>query len=197
MSRTRKSTQSGHAIMEFGLVAMPLVFFMLGVTVVGFNLGRAVQVAQVSRDATSMFVRGIDFSLTGNQAVLIRLGQKLGMAAGSGTGVIILSKVTWVSDLDCEAIPNCNARQHVVVQRIVIGNSALRASALGTPDSNLLDAKGQVLNYKTEPSAIITLPDIQLLQNEYAYVAETYFSSPDLSFPGFATNTGNYTRSIF
>lgn len=185
--------------MEFALVAMPLILFLLGVTSVGFNLGRAVQVTQVGRDASSMFVRGVDFSEPGNQAILIRLGQKLGMANGTGRGVVILSKVTFIPQSKCDALSlvNCNGDQHVITQRIVVGNPGVRQSLIGTPDSDLLDSKGLVSDYMTEPSARSTFSDVQLFENEFAYVAETFFTSPDLDFPGFTSGSGNYVRSIF
>jgi hypothetical protein len=195
----RKRTQSGHAIMEFALVAMPLVLFLLGVTAVGFNLGRAVQAAQVGRDAASMFVRGVDFSQSGNKNILIRLGEKLGMANGTGRGVVILSKVTFISQAKCQALGlnPCNANQHVITQRIVVGNPALRQSSIGTPNSDLLDSRGLVRNYFQEPSAISSFNDVQLYDDEFAYVAETYFSSPDLEFSGFNSGVGNYSRAVF
>lgn len=185
--------------MEFALVSMPLVLFLLGVTAVGFNLGRAVQVAQVGRDASSMFVRGVDFSQPGNQNILIRLGEKLGMANGSGRGVVILSKVTFISAAKCQALnlDNCNANTHVITQRIVVGNPNLRQSSLGTPDPLLLDARGLVRDYFTEPSAVANFSDVQLYDDEFAYVAETFFSSPDLEFVGFNSGVGNYSRAIF
>ncbi|MCS7024025.1 MAG: pilus assembly protein [Bryobacteraceae bacterium] len=197
--QNRKSTQSGHAIMEFALMAMPLITFLLGVTSIGFNLGRAVQVAQVCRDASSMYVRGVDFSHPGNQAILIRLGEKLGMANGSGRGVVILSKVTYISQSTCNTLglPNCNGNKHVITQRIVVGNPNLRSSLIGTPNPLLIDSKGLVRDYMTEPTAVANFSDIQLYENEFAYVVETFFSAPDLAFAGFSNGIGNYMRAVF
>ena len=59
--------ESGNVVLEFALVAMPTVFLLMGVVVVGLNLGRAVEVGQICRDADSMYVRGVDFSTTAAQ----------------------------------------------------------------------------------------------------------------------------------
>lgn len=195
----RRKKQRGQAIIEFALIATPLVTLLLGVTVVGFGLGRSVRVAQICRDANSMFVRGVDFAQPGNQDILVRLGQSLGLARTAGSGVVIFSKVTWIPQSTCDAIGTlpCNGNRHVITQRIVVGNTGVRASALGTPDSDLLDAKGLVQGYVTEPSAAATFTDLQLQAGEFAYVTETYFPSPDLDLPGFSAGSGNYSRAIF
>src|SRR5467141_2852132 len=79
-NRGSRQTEKGTEILEFALVvSFILVPLLLGVVVIGINLGRAVQVAQVARDGGSMYVRGVDFSQAGNQAVLARLGQGLGL----------------------------------------------------------------------------------------------------------------------
>jgi len=196
--RGRKS-ERGNSVLEFALVAMPLVTMLLGVVVVGLNLGRSVQCSQVCRDTGSMYVRGVDFSRDGNKDILVRMAQGLGITRTGGTGVIILSKVTWVPASQCTALSlsPCNSNRHVVTQRIVIGNQALRASALGTPNSGLIDSSGIVSNYMQEGSAVANLVGLQLSQNEFAYVAESYFSSPDYDLPGFQSGSGVYSRSIF
>jgi hypothetical protein len=38
---------------------------------------------------------------------------------------------------------------------------------------------------------------LPLLSGQYAYLAEAYFASPDLNWPGFVSGSGNYTRVIF
>jgi hypothetical protein len=78
-----------------------------------------------------------------------------------------------------------NSNQHVIMQRLSIGDPSLRASQLGTPASNLIDARGDVANYMTNSTAIADFPWMQLAENEYAWVAETYFSSPDFDLPGY------------
>src|ERR1700687_4717074 len=151
-----KNKEKGSQILEFALVTLVLVPFMLGVVVIGLNLGRSVQVAQIDRDAGSMFVRGVDFSQTGNQDILIRLSQGLGMTRTGGTGVVILSKITFIPAAACVGITPCNSDQYVVAQRIVVGNSALRSSSFGPAGSVTLNTYGNVANYMTDANAVAT-----------------------------------------
>lgn len=186
-------------MLEFGLVITPLVVLLLGVTVVGLNLGRSIRGNQVARDAASMYVRGIDFSKEGSKDLLVRLADRLGMTRNGGRGVVIFSKVTWIPQSKCDALEldPCNGDRHVIVQRLVVGNAGLRQSALGTPDPSLLDSKGLVDNYLQEGSAVADLVGLTLHEGEYAYVAESYFQSPDFDMPGFQSGTGVYSRAIF
>ncbi len=139
-----------------------------------------------------MNVRGVDFSRDGNKDVLDRLSQGLGMTRNGGDGVIMLSKVTWISQQTCNDLSlfPCNGDRHVVTQRIVIGNQSLRTSALGTPNAGLLDSKGLVRDYMIEVSAVATFPMMTLQEGQYAYVAETHFV-------GFMGGAPIYSRAIF
>jgi hypothetical protein len=180
-------------------VITPLVLMLMGVVVVGLNLGRMVSVSQVARDAASMYVRGVDFSKAGNKDIIVRLAHGLGLTRDGGQGVVILSKVTWISEQQCEELEDgaCNADRHVITQRILIGNASLRTSALGTPNPGLLDSLGQVRDYIKEPSAVANFPFAQLSRGEFAFVAEAYFVSPNLGLPGFQSGDGVYARAIF
>lgn len=195
----RRKTKRGNAILEFGFVITPLVLMLMGVVVVGLNLGRMVSVSQVARDAASMYVRGVDFSKAGNKDIIVRLAHGLGLTRDGGQGVVILSKVTWISEQQCEELEDgaCNADRHVITQRILIGNASLRTSALGTPNPGLLDSLGQVRDYIKEPSAVANFPFAQLSRGEFAFVAEAYFVSPNLGLPGFQSGDGVYARAIF
>src|SRR5207248_9682154 len=55
----RRKRQSGTEFIEFALSSLLLFPLMMGVVIIGLNLGRSIQVAQVCRDAGSMYVRGI------------------------------------------------------------------------------------------------------------------------------------------
>lgn len=199
MRSASKQRQSGAAVVEMALLAFPLLFLLLGVSVVGLNLGRSIMVSQLCRDAGSMFVRGVDFSQASNKDFLVRLSGSLGLQRTGGTGVVILSKITYIPQSQCTALAlsPCNGNQHVIMQRIVIGNSSAKQSELGTPNSSLLDSKGLVTDFMEEASAVATVPFISLNEGEYAYVAETYFPSPDFDLGGYLTGTGNYTRALF
>jgi hypothetical protein len=181
----RSGDRRGNAILELGLLAMPLVVMLLGTVVVGLNLGRSIQAASLNRDAGSMYVRGIDFSATFNRNLLIRLGQGLSLSETGGRGIVYFSKVTWMPSTKCTSLSlnPCNSNQHVIMQRLSIGDPSLRASQLGTPASNLIDARGDVANYMTNSTAIAAFPWMQLAENEYAWVAETYFPRPISTCP--------------
>lgn len=191
--------EKGSQVLEFALVTLVIVPFLLGVVVIGLNLGRSVQVSQIGRDAGSMFVRGIDFTQTGNQDILVRLCQGLGMTRAGGTGVVILSKVTFIPASVCAGISPCNSDQYVVAQRVVVGNSALRSSNFGPAGAVTLDTYGNVANYTTDANAVATgfSSILTLNASEFAYVSETYFPSPNFDMPGFQTGTGVYARAIF
>jgi hypothetical protein len=53
---SRQRREKSSEILEFSLVvAFILIPILLGVVIIGINLGRAVQVAQAARDAGSMY----------------------------------------------------------------------------------------------------------------------------------------------
>ena len=96
-----KRRERGSSAVEasFGLlILMPL---LMGTSVVGINLLRAMQVTQFCRDAGHMFAYGVDFSQAGNQTLLTHLAQGLNMQASGGNGVVIFSTVTFVGPNDC------------------------------------------------------------------------------------------------
>lgn len=194
----RRKREKGSEILEFSLVvAFILIPILLGVVIIGINLGRAVQVAQAARDAGSMYVRGIDFTQSGNQAILVRLGQGLGLATTGGTGVVILSKVTFIAPGGC-TMP-CNQNQYVMVQRVVVGNSSLVAEhgLVQSAGAVTLDIQGNVVNYFTNTNAVVSgfSSILALNGSEFAYIAEAYFPTPDLDI--FRIGNGVYSRSIF
>jgi hypothetical protein len=178
-----------------GLILVPMLF---GVVIIGLNLGRAVQVAQVARDAGSMYVRGIDFSQSGNQDVLVRLGQGLALAKTGGNGVVILSKVSYIPSGGCTQ--PCNQTQYVIVQRVVIGDPTLVGAHgnVQTVGPVTLDVQGNVANYLTDMNAVVSGFDMLTLQgNEFAYIAEAYFRTPDVDMAGFSSGSGVYSRSVY
>jgi len=198
--------QRGNSIVEFALVSVFLVPLLLGTVNVGMNLTRSIQATQVSRDAGHMFARFVDFSEPGNQNIIIRLAYGLGMAQGSGKGKVVLSRVMYVGQLECEAgglqLNECtNYQQPVITQQIIIGNPSLRASHIGEPPSNLFDSKGEMSSndYLTDIRARAqNFNSILAMQpGEYAYVSEAIFRSPEYDFPGMFEDTNVYARTIF
>ena len=200
----RKSGERGTSVLEFALVAMPTVMLLLGVVVLGVNLGRSVQVAQVCRDAGAMYVRNLDFSLTGNQQELVRLSQAMNLQLTGGDGYVTLSKVTFIPDPSCglptdPTYPNCTVGKHVLVQRVTFGNNTLPGTHFATAGTVTMDSQGNVANYATDANAVISnfASTLQLKPNEVSYVAETYFRTPDVNMPGFETNTGIYSQAFY
>ena len=194
--------EQGHSIMEFALVGMPTVLMLLGVVVIGVDLGRSVQVTQICRDAGAIYVRGLDFSQVGNQQVLVRLGQSMNLQTTGGDGIVILSKVTFIPDTSCGTPPdpNCTAGKNVLMQRIIFGDTSLPGTHFPTAGPVGQDSLGNVSNYSTDANAIVTSfasSALQLKPNEISYVAETYFRTPDVSMAGFQSNPGVYSQAFF
>ena len=197
-----KKSESGHSIMEFALVAMPTVVMLLGVVVVGVDLGRSVESNQICRDAGAMFVRGLDFSQTGNQQVLVRLGQNMNLQTTGGDGLVTLSKITFLPDPSCGTPPdpNCTTGKNVLMLRIVFGDTTLPATRFPTTGAVTEDSLGNVSNYTTDPNAVIanfSTSALQLKPNEISYVAETYFRTADVSMGSFQSNPGVYSQAFF
>ena len=198
----RKKNEQGHSILEFALVAMPTVTMLLGVVVVGIDLGRADQVTEICRDADAMFVRGVDFSLAGNQQELVRLGQNMNLQTTGGDGLVTLSKVIFIPDPACGTPPdpNCTQGKNVLMQRIIFGNTTLPATHYPTAGNVTQDSQGNVANYNTDPNAVINnfvANAFQLKPNEISYVAETYFRTQDVSMGGILSTPGVYSQAFF
>ena len=195
----RRKRQSGTEFIEFALSSLLLFPLMMGVVIIGINLGRSIQIAQVCRDAGSMYVRGIDFSQAANKNELVRLANGMGMTASGGSGVVIFSKVQYIPASACTGIPNCNSNKYVVIHRLTVGSTSVTSSRLGPTGSVSTDSAGNVTNYMTDPNAVSpNFTNIMTLAaNEYAFVAETSFLSPDLTAVGGSSSTGVYARSVY
>jgi hypothetical protein len=198
----RNKKEQGHSILEFALIAMPTVTMLLGVVVVGIDLGRADQVTEICRDADAMYVRGIDFSLAGNQQELVRLGQNMNLQTTGGDGLVTFSKVIFIPDPSCGSPvdPNCTVGKNVLMQRIVFGNTTLQATHYPTAGTVTQDGQGNVANYTTDAHAVIstfTTNGFQLKPNEISYVAETYFRTLDVSMAGIGSSPGIYAQAFF
>jgi Flp pilus assembly protein TadG len=203
----RKKREQGTSILEFALVAIPTVFMMLGVVVVGIDLGRSVQVAQICRDADSMFVRGVPLYQSAAQGIIVRLGQNLNLQTSGGDGLVILSKIQSVPNTAvCGAVGtssyvNCAAGNYinVLVQRIIFGDTTLPGTHYPTAGSVTYDSLDQVNNYLTDPNAVVSSfsSTLALKQNETSYVAETYFRSPTVNLGAFQGAPGTYAQAFF
>ena len=199
--KLRNDGQRGNLILEFAAIGPFLVLVLLGVVSVGFMLSRSVQVSQLTRDAAHMFFDGVDFSVTGNQKVIGRLGYGMGLASDalgtidtSGNGVVILSQLLVVGDSECAAAgyaspySSCpNYHQLVIERRIVVGNPALRVSTFGSPVQALVQADGSIQphDYCTDASVLVpggTPPRaLGLVDGQFTYGVESYFLMPAFS----------------
>ena len=199
VSAIRRKRQSGSELIEFALSSLFLFPIMISVVILGLNLGRSVRVAQLCRDAGSMYVRGIDFSATANQDILVRLNNGMGMTRTGGNGEIIFSKVTFIPASSCVGIPGCNSDKYVVVQRLIVGNSTLHTSTIGPAGAVTRDSYGNVANYMTNPNAVSSnfSTVITLAANEFAYVSESFFPSLDLTTLGAPASADVYSRAVF
>jgi hypothetical protein len=202
----KHSRKNGNTLIEFALVisfAMPLLLYTFEL---GMTLSRSIQVRTVNRDAGAMFVRNIDFSLPGNQQMLVRLAKGLGITLNGGSGVVILSQIMFVGDNECLAgglqpdPGDCpNYQQNVFVKRFLIGNAALRSSDFGTPSPSVIASDGSIgsQNYLTDPTCVAAgLSNLlALTSGEVTYVSETFRNSTGFTMPG--VSSGTYTRNFF
>lgn len=205
-SRRGRSGNSGNALIEFALafaLLLPLYVWML---IYGLELRRLMQVVQVSRDAGHMYARGVDFSLTGNQELLVRLAAGMHMTRTGGAGLVILTRILKVSSQDCTdggvSLAGCsNLNQPVITQRIVVGNRGLATSRVGTPPEPMLLPDGSLRPADYLSQAAARSPNFDAILNlapgETAYVAESWFESPVKDFPVFNSRGVVYARTIF
>lgn len=199
----RRTRQRGSEVIEFALVTSLLLPILFGTVVVGLNIARSIQVTQVSRDAGHMYSRSVDFSVAANKNIIVRLAQGLPIQVSGGAGVVILSTVMFAGQAQCTAAglvgSACtNLNLPVFIHRLVIGNSAARASTFGTPSPGIIDSTGHVSNYLTNTSARASgfSAVLTLQAGEIAYVSEVYVPSTDYAMPGY-TSTGVFSRTIF
>ena len=201
-----QKSERGVSVLEFALVAFPMILMLFGVVVIGVDLGRAIQVAQICRDADSMFSRGVPLYSSSAQAFLVQLGQNMNLQTSGGDGLIILSKIQFVPDPSCgtpasSSYPNCTAGSNRLLQRIQIGNTAIVGSATRFPTVGTVtyDSLNQVNNYLTDPNAVITSfsTALQLKPLEESFVAEAYFQTTGVSLGLLQISPGIYAQSFY
>ena len=204
--------EKGNALLEFAAVSVVVIPLFFGMVGAGIQLGRMNEAVQICRDAAHMYARGVDFSQVGNQNILVNMATGTGMTVSGGHAVILMSHIVQVYQADCTAAGltsgQCsNLGQLVYVNRLVTGNSGLRASNYGTPPSGLIDAQGNIAasDYLTRSNLVVTgglateLTNAGLTLNDgdIAYLTEFFESMPDLSFLGMGGSTGVYAKAIF
>jgi hypothetical protein len=223
MSQIRRKGRSGQVMIEFVLTATLSVPLILGLIAIGIRFVRELSISQVSRDLANMYSKGVDFTVNNANAAQIvqRLGPDFDFSA-TGNAVAILSEVRKITALDCSgttpATTPCNTDQSVFEQRLVLGNSSVRASSFGTPSSSLLDGSGKTTftNQMKKPELVAqgfsTYLNLQgtappflgadgltmiTLAPEHAFMVEVIVNTTDLNIPGFMPQTQAYSRNIF
>ena len=213
-SRHRNRGERGSALLELAVVSIVVIPLFFGMVAVGISLGNMNESVEICRDAGHMYARGIDFSQTSNQDILVQLASATGMTATGGNAVVILSQVMKVYQADCDnaSISPCtNVNQYVFVNRLVVGNSGLRVSNYGTPPSSYVDSSGNIsdTNYMKQSADVVTgsfstdlsNAGLSLSDGELTYVAEFYYSTPSLAFLSYGGNAGAtsgvYVKAFF
>ncbi len=202
----RAKPERGNAIIEFALVVSFLVMLLMGTFSIGMTLTKSVQAGVVARDAGAMFMRYVDFTMTQNKAILVRLANGMGMTASGGNGVVIMTQIMQVGAAECAAggmatgsCPNYN--RPVVIKRMTVGNTALYTTTFGSPTPSLIQADGTIstANYLNDASVRVDnfAGVMTLTGGEFAFVSEAYFKTPEVDMPGFRNNTYVYQRNIF
>jgi Flp pilus assembly protein TadG len=206
MGRAR-STKRGTSAIEFALCSLVLMPLLLGSLSVGFNLLRANQVAQFTRDAGHLYAYGIDFTQASAQQLLVMLASGLNFSTSGGTGEAIFSTALMVGPNDCTAgglqantgsCPNLN--QTVYTRWYKVGNQTLYTSTFGAPTTadattGIISSTSYLRDTSARVNGISSL--ITLAASQSIYVTEVYFSSSDYNITGFLTGNGVYARAIF
>ena len=207
---TRRHSQRGVNLIEFGLVSMFLIPVVFGAISLGMRIGTNIQTTQLSRDACHMYARGLDFSKPANQDVLITLGRPFGLTVNGGNAVVILSQVRKVYPADCAAMRGgCgNSGRHVVTHRIVLGATGLTASRLATPSQGIVSRTGTIATNDflrdgtvalnaTMTTELFARTGFDLSRGEVAYVVETFTPARETEMFGWVGTGGVYSRAIF
>jgi hypothetical protein len=225
LASRRASRQRGNEIFEFAVYAALIVPLFLWVFVTGMNLLRMIQTTQICRDIGNLYIHGVDFSTFPAEQIAQRLAQGYGLNVGAGfaggvtnmynndgnggNGWVVLSEVMYVGAATCATLPAgtvcTNQNKYVYIQRIDFGNRSVQfngttvASAVGTPAATI-NAYGMVQNYLTDSNAVApnfgNFLQTQLADGQWIYIAETFFTSPDLGFSAYPAG-GVYSRTFF
>jgi hypothetical protein len=211
----RYRSRRGSFILETALVSWVLLFMLMGSFQMGIMLVRAIQAGEVCRNANVLQVRYVDLSLSQNQQLLLRTAPALGInspgtwtANPTGNGVIILSKVMLVGQLECSVgvanfdgtTATCpNLGSYVVAARLTIGNTSKGSSVVGDPSStpqsngNLTDAQICTVtgNQTTKFSPLLVLNS-----DAFAFVTEVFADSTNYNLFGLMAAPTIYMRNM-
>ena len=211
----RRARQHGVEAIEFGLLFAFLLPPFLWMFQNGMNFLRFNKATDVARSASLLFVKGIDFTLPGNQDIISRVASGLDLQNGSttsaagvttGSGLIVFSVVQYIGSNTCSNCTNLN--KYVFLDRIYVGNTTLAisgttvASALGSPNGSVWSSTtGVVSSTQTNagaqvPSASSGALPTTMGDGQIAYVVETFFKPQGGFGSGSFDSNGVYTRVI-
>jgi hypothetical protein len=157
----RNQLRRGVSSIEFAFSMIVLTPLLLGTGVIGINLIRTLETAQLARDAGHMFARGVDFSKPGNKSIVTTLGANLGLSTDTtnSKAVVVLSALTYVDVAACQSVgavdgagnpSGCtNFGRWVFTQRLTIGNPSVRGSNYGSPVTSGLGNNNVIVNATT------------------------------------------------
>jgi Flp pilus assembly protein TadG len=191
----RRLKQSGSTILELAIVFPLLTLLLFGTVGLGVMLGRYITAEQICRDVAHMYSDGVDFSQTNNQNIVIQqLASGTGITATGGNGVIILSQIVTVYQLDCNGAgytSNCNnVGLPVFTQRLYMGNQSLKSSNFGTPTSTLMDSEGNI-----SAAVYMTNSDASVRTSNFIGQLDNAISRSGGTTPGTAPTCGGLTAS--
>jgi hypothetical protein len=202
----RRKRQRGNAMIETALCFTFLMPLLMGTVGVGIALIRSIVTLQICRDAGSMYARGVDFSKTPNQDMLVLISTGMNMTRTGGNGEIILTKLMKIGPTECAdgtgPLSGCtNNGQTVIVQQIIIGANGLKTSSVGTPPAGLANADGtfDADTYLKDSRFVATGFNtlLSMGDGETACISEAYFKPLLNPLPGFGASAGSFARTIF
>jgi hypothetical protein len=215
LSARRTRLERGMEAIEFALLFSFLLPPFVWMFVNGMNFLRFNKATDVSRSAALLFVKGVDFTLPGNQDIISRVANGLDLQNGNtitatgvstGSGLLIFSTIQYVGPNTCASCTNLN--KYVFLDRVYVGNTNLQisgttvSSALGNPNNTLWSATtGIVTSTLTNAGAQVastatgSLP-AAMADGQIAYLVESYFKPQGGFGSGAFDSNGVYTRVV-
>ncbi len=217
LSLKRSRTQKGVEAIEFGLLFLFLLPPFIWMFMNGMNFLRFNKTTDVSRSAALLTVKGLDFTLPGNQDIISRVASGLDLQNSStqsangvttGSGLLIISTVQYIGPTTCASCTNLN--KYVFLDQVYVGNKTLAingatvASALGSPNSSLWSSTTGVVS-STQTNTGAQVPSTStgglptgMADGQIAYVIECFFKpqGTDAFGTGAFDSAGVYNRVI-
>ena len=163
----RRNRESGSSLIEFALVGtFMFIPILAGLVTVGVSLVVSQQVQNFNGNAGQMFAYGVDFTQSGNVAILEKLSGNLNLG-GSSYGVVILSEIDGNANT-----PNLCSNQ------IVVGTgsgTSQYCSAVGSSATAAFSALE--LGLSTDSSGNSTSSGT-LQVGQRSFISETFYNNP-------------------